>query len=44
MNTRLERKAYQILLDAKRLPDTDLERIFKDAENSKLSFSQLLVK
>ncbi len=44
MNTRLERKAYQILLDAKRLPAPDLDRVFKEAESSKSSFSQLLVK
>lgn len=44
MNTRLEKKAFQILLDAKKLPSADLERVFKEAETSKQSFSQLLVK
>lgn len=44
MNTRLEKKAYQILLDAQKLPAADLERVFKEAETAKQSFSQLLVK
>lgn len=44
MNSRLEKKAYQILLDSQILPASELEGIFKESEASKESFSRLLVK
>ncbi|MBU3759335.1 MAG: type II secretion system protein GspE [Candidatus Omnitrophica bacterium] len=47
MNSRIEKKAYQLLLNAGILPAEDLERVFLDSEASKEpkdTFSRLLVK